>query len=97
MSLSGSGRKRKGSRNELRTMRWLEEQGYSCTKSGGSLGMWDVIATHPEKAVRLIQAKSNRRPGRDEMGRMIAFRAYGCRKELVVWKDYAREPVVVIL
>lgn len=97
MTLTGSGRKRKGARNELRTIRWLEGQGYSCTKSGGSLGIWDVVATHPERAPRLIQAKSNRKPGKDEMQRMIAFRAFGCRKELVVWKDYAREPVVVIL
>jgi len=36
--------KRKGSRNEHRTMALLEAAGYSCTRSGGSLGVFDVVA-----------------------------------------------------
>jgi Holliday junction resolvase len=39
--------KRKGTRNEHRTIRLLEAAGYSCTRSGGSLGVFDVVALAP--------------------------------------------------
>ncbi len=35
--------KRKGSRNEHRTMRLLESAGYACTRAAASLGAWDII------------------------------------------------------
>ena len=48
--------KRKGSRAELRCIRILERAGYCCTKAGGSLGLFDVIAVGP-KDIRCIQVK----------------------------------------
>lgn len=48
--------KRKGSRGELKCIRILEAAGYCCTKAGGSLGVFDVIALGP-KDVRAIQVK----------------------------------------
>ena len=49
--------KRKGQRSERRCIRVLEAAGYLCTKSGGSLGLFDVIAIG-EHDVRLVQVKS---------------------------------------
>ena len=39
--------KAKGSRAERRAIRILEAAGYLCTKAGGSLGLFDVIAIGP--------------------------------------------------
>ena len=49
--------KAKGTRAELRAVRILEAAGYSCTKAGGSLGMFDVIALGPQD-VRCLQVKA---------------------------------------
>jgi Holliday junction resolvase len=49
--------KAKGSRAERRAMRILEAAGYAVCRSGGSLGLFDVIAIGP-KDVRCIQVKS---------------------------------------
>ena len=38
--------KRKGSRNEHRTMALLEAAGYYCTRSGGVLSVFDVVRQH---------------------------------------------------
>ena len=53
--------KAKGSRNERKAKVILERAGYACTKSGGSLGAFDVIAENP-LGVRHVQVKSNRIP-----------------------------------
>jgi len=49
--------KAKGSRAELRAIRLLEAAGYVCTKAGGSLGVFDVIALGAVD-VRCIQVKA---------------------------------------
>jgi Holliday junction resolvase len=49
--------KAKGSRAERRAMRILEAAGYVCTKAGGSLGLFDVIAIGAVD-VRLLQIKA---------------------------------------
>lgn len=49
--------KAKGARAERRAMRLLEAAGYCCTKAGGSLGLFDVIAVGA-RDVRLVQVKS---------------------------------------
>lgn len=51
-------RKAKGSRREREALRILEKQGYNVTKSGASLGLFDLIAINKEH-IRLIQVKSN--------------------------------------
>lgn len=35
--------KRKGTRNEHRSIRLLEAGGYACTRAAASLGVWDII------------------------------------------------------
>lgn len=49
--------KAKGARAERRAMQLLEALGYSCTKAGGSLGLFDVVAIGPVD-FRCIQVKS---------------------------------------
>ena len=49
--------KAKGSRRERKVKKILENQGYLCSKSGSSLGLFDIIAIN-ENEVRLIQVKS---------------------------------------
>jgi len=46
--------KAKGSRAERKAIKLLEADGYVCTKAGGSLGIFDVIALGPN-AVRCVQ------------------------------------------
>jgi Holliday junction resolvase len=48
--------KKKGSLAERRAMRILEAAGYLCTKSGGSFGIFDVIAIG-RTDVRCVQVK----------------------------------------
>lgn len=49
--------KAKGSRAERRAITILEAAGYVCTKAGGSLGLFDVIAVGAAD-IRLIQVKA---------------------------------------
>ena len=89
--------KRKGTRNEHRTMRWLEAQGYACTRAAASLGLWDVIAIGP-KDNRLCQVKTNRWPGSVEREQLEMFVCPpDTRKEIWRWDDYKKEPRVEVL
>src|SRR3990167_1370103 len=60
--------KRKGNTKEFKTMDILEAEGYYCMRSSGSHGIWDIIAVGPV-GVKLVQVKSNTRPGGEEMER----------------------------
>jgi Holliday junction resolvase len=86
--------KRKGTRNEHRTIRLLEAAGYQCIRAGASLGVWDVIAIGPHDIV-LVQVKTNRWPGSVEMEAMKLFVAPpNARKVVHRWNDRARLPVL---
>lgn len=79
-------------------MRWLEKQGYICTRAAGSLGLWDVVAIGPG-SVQLVQVKTNRWPGRAEMQALREFKLpwAAVRKVLHRWRDGRREPDVKVL
>ena len=49
--------KDKGARAEREAKHLLESEGYFCTKSGGSLGVYDLVAIN-KKSIRLIQVKA---------------------------------------
>ena len=49
--------KRKGSRAERKAIKQLEAEGYCCTKAGGSLGLFDIVAIGAVD-VRCVQVKS---------------------------------------
>jgi len=93
--------KRKGNRNELKTKKLLESTGYRGVKSGGSLGEFDLVMLGPG-SLRLIQVKSNRRPPPHEREAIAEFiiktgDTLVCTKEIWVWKDYAREPLIEVV
>jgi hypothetical protein len=87
--LTGRGRKRKGSHRELQLIHYLEENGYSCTHSGGSLGAWDIIAipvgdNSKRRDVLMVQLKSNRPPDRKERVLLAEFMEPACCCKMIV-------------
>jgi len=90
--------KRKGSRAELKCIRILEMAGYCCTKAGGSLGIFDVIALGP-RDVKAIQVKA----GTARLSPLEREQIRGtevppnCIKEYWRFLDYAREPLIEVL
>lgn len=92
MSLKNA--KAKGTRQEHRSMALLESAGYRCTRSGASLGAWDIIAISATDVV-LCQVKSRDYPGSVEMEMLTAFPApANCKKLIHRWRDGQRFPDV---
>ena len=86
--------KRKGSRNEYRSIAVLEAAGYRCTRSAASLGEWDIIGIG-SKDVVLLQVKTRDWPGAVEMENLTLFSVPpNCRKLIHRWKDWRRLPDV---
>ena len=94
MVVGGTGAKRKGSRNEHRTIRLLEAAGYRCTRSAASLGDWDVIGIGPNDIV-LVQVKTGRWPGSLEIRTLEEVRTPpNVRKLVHRWRPRAQAPDV---
>lgn len=88
-------RKAKGTRREHQTIKWLEAQGYACTRAAASLGAWDIVAVGWNDAV-LVQVKANVPVSKKEMERLKCF-PMPCehfRKMVCVWYDREVEPHV---
>lgn len=86
--------KRKGNRNEYKTIKLLESYGCKCTRAAASLGEWDIIGISASK-VYLVQVKSNRWPSAAQMQALKDFPAPEYVIKLVHrWDDYKREPKV---
>lgn len=86
--------KAKGSRRERQTIEFLTAQGYTCTKSSGSLGVFDVIGVGAND-VLLVQVKSNRWPSSVDMAAIANFAAPpNCRKIIHRWLDGRSAPDV---
>lgn len=86
--------KRKGTRNEHRSLKLLEASGYRCTRSAGSLGEWDIVAIGSTDTI-LVQCKTNRWPSPAEMETMKLFPTpANCRKLVHRWDDRQRMPLV---
>ena len=103
-------RKAKGTRNENKYKKILENNGYYVTRAAGSLGMWDLIAVQTaefipetnEKTngfVVFSQVKTNSLPAKKEMDTLIKFETASpdIIKELVIFKDGTKEVFIVIL
>lgn len=75
-------------------MELLEAAGYRCTRSGGSLGVFDIVGVSAT-AVVLVQVKSRDWPGQVEME---AIREFPCppnaQKLLHRWRNWQRTPDV---
>lgn len=86
--------KRKGARNEHRSIALLEASGYRCCRSAASLGAWDIIGIGSTGVV-LVQVKTNAWPGTVEMEALRAFPApSNAKKVLHRWRDRHRTPDV---
>ena len=86
--------KRKGSRNEHRSIALLESAGYQCSRSAASLGAWDIVGIGALDVV-LVQVKTNAWPGNAEMERLRLFPApANCVKLVHRWRNGQRAPDV---
>lgn len=86
--------KRKGTRNEHRSIAILEAAGYRCTRSAASLGDWDIVAIGTADVV-LCQVKTRDWPGTMEMRCLEDFAVPANVRKLVHrWRDYQRLPDV---
>lgn len=86
--------KRKGNRNEHKTIRWLEKKGYRCIRSAASLGPFDIVAFR-KKDCLLVQVKTNRTAPPAERRAMAEWDVpRSCYKYIFIWRDYARAPEV---
>ena len=84
--------KRKGNRNEHRSIAILKAEGYACCRSAASLGVFDIIGIGSSDIV-MVQAKSNRWPSPAELSRIRAFPApENCRRIVHRWVDRQTEP-----
>lgn len=90
--------KAKGSRSERRAVLRLEAEGYVCTKAGGSLGLFDVVAIGPTD-VRLLQVKAGTaRLSRSERAAIVALTVpANVRKEYWRFPNRCREPLIEAL
>ena len=86
--------KAKGTRCEHRSKRLLEALGYNVTRSGASLGTFDLIGIRSTDIV-LVQVKANAWPNRVEMESIKMFPApLNARKIVHRWRDRQRVPDV---
>ena len=86
--------KRKGSRNEYRSIAIFEAAGYRCTRAAGSLGVFDVIAISSTDII-LCQIKTRDWPSSFEMESIRNFKApANCRRLIHRWRDRQPEPDV---
>jgi len=90
--------KRKGTRAELRCIRILEAAGYICTKAGGSLGMFDVVALGPVD-VKAIQVKAGTARLSPLEREQICDLTLPPNVSCEYWKfaDYCRQPLIEVL
>jgi hypothetical protein len=87
-------RKAKGTHNEHRSIRLLEAAGYACTRSGASLGVFDIIGIGATDFV-LVQVKTRDWPGSVETEQIKLFKAPpNARKLIHRWRDHSRLPDV---
>lgn len=85
---------KKGARNERRSMAYFGQFGYVCIRAAASHGTFDFVAFGPQ-SVHLVQVKTNRWPGSDEMKEMAAFPApLGIMREVHRWDDKKRQILV---
>lgn len=86
--------KRKGTRNERRSVRLLEAAGYAVTRAAASLGAWDLIGIGSTDVV-LVQCKTRDWPGAVELETLQAFAVPpNARKLIHRWRDRQRTPDV---
>ena len=87
--------KRKGTRAERRAILILEAAGYCCTKAGGSLGLFDVVAigTHDVRCVQVKSGTARCRPReREQLQRLLV--PPNVSREVWRFPDRCRVPLI---
>jgi predicted RNA binding protein YcfA (HicA-like mRNA interferase family) len=86
--------RKKGSRNERRTIALLEKDGYYCVRAAGSFGLFDVVGIRSTDIV-LVQVKTHRWPSPAEMQRLKVFECpQNCLRLVHRWHDRVQMPDV---
>lgn len=90
--------KAKGSRNERCARRMLESQDWTVIRAGASLGLFDLVA-FSRAGLRLVQVKTNRKPGRAESERLAAFDNLprSTTREVWLFRDRHHEPEIEVI
>lgn len=96
--------RRKGYRNQKKTQDLLEEEGWAVytapvmkfRHNNDIFHLFDHVASKGEK-IRFIQTKSNRCPKKVREDIKAFPFPKNVTKEVWIWKDYAREPEILIL
>lgn len=85
--------KAKGARAERRAIKLLEALGYCCTKAGGSLGVFDIVAIGAVD-FRCIQVKAGTKYvsaiEREQLQQLVV--PSNCTREVWRFPDRCREP-----
>ena len=82
--------KAKGNRSEYKVRDHYEKQGAYVIRAGGSFGLWDLLAIHPDRSY-LIQVKTNRNPSRAELEKLKAFQCHpSWSKVVAIVRNYQR-------
>lgn len=85
-------KKAKGARNERRSMALLQAAGYAVTKSGGSLGCWDLVGIS-KSGFCVCQTKTGAWPGTVEMETLRNFQVPpNCQRIVHRWMPRKRLP-----
>ena len=86
--------KRKGSRNDHRSIALLESAGYACTRAAASLGVFDIVGISPTDVV-LVQCKTRDWPCAVEMETIRNFQCPPlCKKIIHRYRNRIRLPDV---
>ena len=82
--------KAKGAKRERQFLKMLEKKEYLCVKSGGSLGIFDIVAVpkYSGESVLLVQVKSNRISGKERKA-IEKFKVGGV-KMIAIKPDYKK-------
>ena len=99
-------RRQKGRRNEFKAKKILEDAGYDViiapmstrwAKQTDLFGLWDLIAVRHNE-IRFIQVKSNHTAPPEDREAMSLWQCPDiCSKELWIFKDRVKEPLIRIL
>lgn len=86
--------KRKGNRNEHRSRRLLESDGYAVIRSAASRSPFDLIAFNSFQ-IMLVQVKTGKFPSKAELEAILLFPAPPNTTKIIHrWRDHARFPDV---
>jgi Holliday junction resolvase len=85
----------KGRNNEYKIVKILENAGYTCSRSAGSHGKFDIIAFN-ESGIRLIQSKTNGCMTEIEREAIKEFKNCppNATKEIWMWYDGKSIPII---